>query len=84
MRRTVFSISRRAPTLSNAIRAPVPAALPADSTRSRLQSGIAKHHRVLSIDVTAEGAGQSHAIDRFYASVVHEQLDAGIQSGLGS
>ena len=83
-RRTSSSMVRREALSSSAMRAPVPAALPAEATCDRSQSGIMPSTmRVLDVDVAAERAGQADAIDVIGAQVLHQQLDAGVQGGLG-
>ena len=73
-RRTTSSISARAARFNSAIRAPVPAALPADVTWSGSQSGTRpEDQRVDGIDVGAERAGQADAVDRGDPQVVHQQ-----------
>ena len=42
----------------------------------------AEHHRVLDVDMTAEGARKADPVDLLGAQVLHQQLDAGIQRGL--
>ena len=50
---------------SSAMRAPVPAALPAEATCAEIAvRDHAEHHGVLDVDVAAEGAGEADAIDR--------------------
>ena len=64
--------------------APVPAALPADRTWARSQSGIEpEDHRVGRVDLAAEGAGQPDVVDLVDRQLVHQQADAGVQRGLG-
>ena len=41
-----------------------------------------EHHRVLDVDVAAEGTGQADAVDVVDAQVVHQQPDAGVQRRL--
>ena len=54
----------RASRLSSAMRAPVPAALPAEPTLSSGAVGDhAQHHGVFRVDVAAEGAGERDAVD---------------------
>ena len=66
------------------MRAPVPAALPAEATLARSQSGIRpEHHRVLGVDLAAERAGERDAVDLLDAEMVHQQARAGIERGLG-
>ena len=66
------------------MRAPVPAALPAEVTYLRSQSGISpQHHRVLDVDVAAERTGQADAIDLIDAGAVHQQPDTRVQGRLG-
>ena len=83
-RRTTPSISVRAAPDSSAMSAPVPAALPADRTWARSQSGIEpEDHRVDRVDLAAERAGQPDLVDRVDAELVHQQPDAGVERGLG-
>ena len=66
------------------MRAPVPAALPAEATCAELAvRNHAEHHRVLDVDVAAERAGEADAIDVLDAQVLHQQPDARVQRGLG-
>jgi len=55
--------------------APVPAALPAEPTCERSQLESCEQHRVLDVDVTAEGAGQADTVHVSSAHVLHQQLD---------
>ena len=66
------------------MRAPVPAALPADCTLSSGQSGMRpEDHREFHVDMAAEGAGEADAVDMVDAELVHQQPRAGIERGLG-
>ena len=66
------------------MRAPVPAALPAErDVVERAVGDEAEDHRVFHVDVAAEGAGKDDALDLVDAVVVHEQLHAGIERRLG-
>ena len=82
-RRTTSSISARAARFSSAIRAPVPAALPADVTCSGIAVGHqAQDQRVHRVDVRAERAGQADAVDGLDAQVVHQQPAPGVERRL--
>ena len=62
IRRTTLSISVRAAALRSAMRAPVPAALPAERDLvERAVGDEAEHHRVFHVDMAAEGAGKRDA-----------------------
>ncbi len=77
------SMTRREVASSSAMRAPVPAALPAERTCAQVAVGNhAENHRVLDVDVAAERAGETDAIDVIDAEPLHEQRDAGIQRRL--
>ncbi len=43
----------------------------------------AEHHRVLDVDMAAEGAGEPDAVDAFDLHPLHQQPHAGIERGLG-
>ena len=43
----------------------------------------AEDHRVLDVDMAAEGAGEPDAVDLLDAELVHQQARAGIERGLG-
>jgi hypothetical protein len=43
----------------------------------------AQDHRVLHVDMAAEGTGQPDGVDRGEFQLVHQQPHAGIQRGLG-
>ena len=81
--RTSSSIFVREPLSSSAMRAPVPAALPAEATCGQI--AVRNHpeqHRVLDVDVTAERAGQPDPIDVIGSHVLHQQLDTRVQRRL--
>ena len=62
------------------MRAPAPAALPADANLPQIAVGNhAEYHRVLDVDVAAEGAGETNAVDVIDSQALHQQLDAGVQ-----
>ena len=66
------------------MRAPVPAALPAEATCDRSQSGIMPSTiAYFDVDVAAEGAGEADAVDMLDAQVIHQQPDACIERRLG-
>ena len=82
--RTTSSISAREARLSSAMRAPVPAALPAGGDMGEIAIGDqAERHRVERIDVAAEGAGQRDALRRAGAAALDQQFRAGVERGLG-
>src|SRR6516164_2100732 len=70
-RRTSCSMVLRESLSRRARRAPLPAALPAED------------HRVLDVDVAAESAGETDAVDVIHPHVLHEQRDPGAQRRLG-
>ena len=66
------------------MRAPVPAALPADRTWARSQSGMSP--RIIAwigVDLAAERAGQPDLVDLVDPELVHQQPDARVERGLG-
>ena len=66
------------------MRAPVPAALPADCTLvERAIGDEAEDHRIFDVDMAAEGAGEADAVDLVDAELVHQEPRAGIERGLG-
>ena len=82
-RRTTSSISARAARLSSAIRAPVPAALPARGDAGRVAVGDEpEHQRVDRVDVAAERAGEADPVDVVDPVVLHQQRAARVERGL--
>ena len=66
------------------MRAPVPAALPAEETSSKTQSGIKpKYHGMLHIDMAAKGTGQTDTFNLVRAYMIHQQFHPRIESGFG-
>ena len=66
------------------MRAPVPAAFPADDTCSSTQSGIIPRTIAYFTSIcAAKCAGQANSVDLVYAQFVHQQAGAGVQRGLG-
>ena len=66
------------------MRAPVPAALPAELTLGeRAVGNHAEHHRVLDVDVAAERAGEADAVDMVDAEPLHQQPHARVERRLG-
>ncbi len=82
-RRTTPSISVRAAPDSRAISAPVPAALPAERTWARSQSGISPRIIAWSGSIWLPKAPASRiSSTRVDLELVHQQPDAGVQRGL--
>ena len=74
----------RAARFSRAMRAPVPAALPALVTCPGAQSGHeAQHECVQRVDVRTERAGEPDAIDRLDPEGIHQQAASRVERPLG-
>ena len=83
MPRATRSISARAARLRRAIRAPVPAALPALADLVEVAVGDhAERHGVDGVDVRAEGAGERDPVGR-RAAALDQELRPGVERGLG-
>ena len=79
-----LSISGRARALRRAMRAPVPAALPAEATLASSQSGMRPSTMAYFTSIWLPKAPANViALDLRDAVAVHQQLDAGIERGLG-
>ncbi len=84
MRLTTASISSRAALFSSAIRAPVPAALPATLHLRQITIRYQpQHHGVFHVDVGAKRARQSDFVDVGDFQFIHQQLHARIKRGFG-